>query len=168
MAADDDEPLRQASRQAADKPAGSPLTSRLSTSPPPSRATEINVVLVADVDMISPAFFQLREQADIPELGIRFDFDNVTFVLNALDELAGDDRFIAIRSHRPKHRTLTRIEDQTKAAKSDAAEQRSKYDKECAKKEADEQAELDKKNSPTCAAARTSTPWKWPKNSISP
>ena len=98
-----------------------------------------------DVDMISPAFFQLREQAEMPELGIRLDFDNVTFVLNTLDELAGDNRFIAVRSHRPQHRTLTRIEEQTKAAKSEAAEQREKYYKECTKKEEDEQAELDKR-----------------------
>ena len=92
-----------------------------------------------------PAFFQLREQAEIPELGIRLDFDNVTFVLNTLDELAGDTRFIAVRSHRPQHRTLTRIEEQTKAAKSEAADQREKYYKECKKKEEDEQAELDKR-----------------------
>ena len=105
----------------------------------------VNVVLVADVDMISPAFFQLREQAEIPELGIRLDFDNVTFVLNTLDELAGDSRFLAVRSRRPKHRTLTRIEEQTKAAKSEAAEQRDKFYKECEKKEEDEQAQLDKR-----------------------
>ncbi len=122
---------------------GKPAAAAKPAAKPPQ--PEINVVLVADVDMISPAFFQLREHSEIPELGVRFDFDNVTFVLNTLDELAGDDRFIAIRSHRPKHRTLTRIEEQTKAAKSEAAEQRSKFDKECAKKEADEQAELDKR-----------------------
>ena len=39
------------------------------------------------------------------EAPVTFDFDNVTFVLNALDELAGDDRFIPIRSRRPRHRT---------------------------------------------------------------
>ena len=103
------------------------------------------MVLVADVDMISPAFFQLREQAEIPELGIRLDFDNVTFVLNTLDELAGDNRFIAVRSHRPQHRTLTRIEEQTKAAKSEAAEQREKFYKECDEEGGDEQAQLDKR-----------------------
>ena len=50
---------------------------------------KINVVLATDVDMLSPAFFALREQGEQPELGVHFEFDNVTFVLNALDELAG-------------------------------------------------------------------------------
>ena len=42
--------------------------------------------------MLSPGFFLLREQGDIPEADIHFDFDNVTFVLNVLDSLAGSDR----------------------------------------------------------------------------
>ena len=62
---------------------------------------KINVVLSTDLDMISPMFFALRDQGEIPELNVHFHFDNVTFVLNALDELAGDDRFIAIRKRRP-------------------------------------------------------------------
>ena len=59
------------------------------------------MVLVADIDMLSRDFFRLREQGNVPEAGINFDFDNVTFVLNALDELAGDNRFIDIRKRRP-------------------------------------------------------------------
>ena len=105
----------------------------------PAGRAEINVVLVADIDMLSPAFFQLREQGDIPELGIRFEFDNVTFVLNALDELAGDNRFIDIRSRRPKYRTLTRIErtDEHIEGRSDRR-QREKFYKDCDKKEAED------------------------------
>ncbi len=79
--------------------------------------SEINVVLVADIDMLSEEFFRLREQGDVPEAGIRFDFDNVTFVLNTLDELAGDHRFLELRKRRPKHRTLTKIEERTEEAK---------------------------------------------------
>jgi ABC-2 type transport system permease protein len=84
----------------------------------------INVVVIADTDMLSQQFFLLREQGDMPEVGMRFDFDNVTFVLDSLDSLAGDDRFIDIRKRRPKHRTLTRIEENTKVAKEDAAASR--------------------------------------------
>jgi len=105
---------------------------------------ELNVVLVADVDMISPAFFSLREQSEIPELGIRFEFDNVTFVLNALDELANDSRFVDIRSRRPKHRTLTRIEEQTKESKQAAADQRKKYYEDCEKEEEETRATFEK------------------------
>ena len=37
------------------------------------------VVLVADVDMLSPEIFNIRERGPIVEAGINFDFDNVTF-----------------------------------------------------------------------------------------
>ena len=90
----------------------------------------INVVVVADTDMLSREFFALREQGEIGEGGMRFDFDNVTFVLDSLDSLAGDNRFIDIRKRRPKHRTLTRIEEQTKTAKDDAAASREKFIKQ--------------------------------------
>lgn len=85
---------------------------------------EINVVLVADIDLISSQFFAIREQGAVPEAGINFDFDNVTFVLNALDLLADDERFLGIRSRRPKHRTLTRVEAQTTEAREEAADAR--------------------------------------------
>ena len=42
-------------------------------------------------------------------LGLRFDFDNVTLVLNALDSLAGDQRFLELRKRRPLHRTLAAL-----------------------------------------------------------
>ncbi len=60
----------------------------------------INVVLVADIDVLSEAFFRLRELGDMPQAGVFFDFDNVSFVLNALDSLAGDDRFLDLRKRR--------------------------------------------------------------------
>ena len=78
-------------------------------------------MLVSDIDVLSEQFFRIREQGDLSELGITsFDFDNVTFVLDVLDKLAGDERFMEIRKRRPKHRTLTRIDeamaDATRAA----------------------------------------------------
>jgi ABC-2 type transport system permease protein len=41
--------------------------------------------------------------------------DNVAFVLNAIDVLAGDDSFVALRSRRVRHRSLERVEAQTRA-----------------------------------------------------
>jgi len=110
-----------------------------------SAPTHINVVLVADLDMLAPDFFRLREQGDTPEVGIHFNFDNVTFVLNALDELAGDQRFVDIRKRRPRHRTLLRIEERTKAARQKAAAEREDFVKEFeAEEEKQEKAILDK------------------------
>jgi len=66
----------------------------------------LNVVFVADLDMISPMFFSLREE------GFRdMEFDNVTFVLNAVDVLAGDASLLELRKRRPMHRTLTRLDE---------------------------------------------------------
>ena len=67
----------------------------------PDREVDLHVVLVADIDMLSDAFFRLREMGESQENDINFQFDNVTFVLNVLDKLAGDERFIDIRKRRP-------------------------------------------------------------------
>ena len=99
-----------------------------------------NAVLISDIDMLSPLFFRLREQGEIPELGVHLAFDNVTLVLNAIDDLAGDLRFIEIRKRRPKHRTLVRIEERTKEAKQAAAAATSQFinDYNAAEKKEDE------------------------------
>jgi ABC-2 type transport system permease protein len=81
----------------------------------------INVVLVADVDMLSPAFFEIREKGNMPELGINFEFDNVTFVLNVLDELAGNRDFLEIRKRRRIHRPLEQVQKRTEAAREASA-----------------------------------------------
>ena len=80
-------------------------------------------MLVADIDMISNGLFQLREQSDGGE-DAPFKFDNVPFVLNALDSLAGDERFLELRKRRPEHRTLVRFEERTREAEKKVIEER--------------------------------------------
>ncbi len=75
------------------------------------------MVLVADLDVLSEAFFRIREQGNMPQAGVYFDFDNVSFVLNALDSLAGDDRFLDLRKRRAQHRTLTMIDKATEKSR---------------------------------------------------
>jgi ABC-2 type transport system permease protein len=72
-------------------------------------AKPVDIIAVADIDFISDYFFNIR--ASVAADGI---FDNVTFFLNAIDVLAGDDSMVALRSRRARHRTLERVEAQTR------------------------------------------------------
>ncbi|MCA9129318.1 MAG: Gldg family protein [Planctomycetales bacterium] len=71
----------------------------------------IRAVYVADVDFIHPFFSENRKRPEqFADLDLRV--QNITFVLNLIDELAGEDRYPTIRSHEPQHVTLALFEDQ--------------------------------------------------------
>lgn len=85
--------------------------------PPSSEEEEINCIFVADIDLISDQMFLMREQGLRPsEEADPIEFDNVTFVLNAVDVLVGDTDLVSLRTRRARHRTLSRVEE----AKSDS------------------------------------------------
>ena len=89
-------------------------SSQLSGSP------AMNVVVVADMDVLAGVFFLLRERASFfGERFAKWQVDNVPFVLNVLDDLAGDSRFIDIRKRRPMHRELMSIKRLGDKAKED-------------------------------------------------
>lgn len=69
---------------------------------------KVNVIYVCDLDMISDSIFDIRER-DLYNLSL----DNVTFALNCVDELAGEESLIPLRKRRAKERTLTAVEAQT-------------------------------------------------------
>jgi ABC-2 type transport system permease protein len=100
------------------------------------------VVLVADIDCLSAAFLQLRAEGS-EDRELSFNFDNVTFVLNTLDSLAGDDRFIDIRARRRKHRTLTEVEDTIKQTVAEIDEKRQQFHREFERKRAERQERFD-------------------------
>jgi ABC-2 type transport system permease protein len=94
---------------------------------------QLSAIVIADLDMISDRIFEIRTSrpADYDYL----DFDNVSFVLNCVDVLAGDESFIQLRKRRPEHRTLRALEaqakgfikkseDEEKVAEDDAKKQR--------------------------------------------
>ncbi|MDO5552725.1 MAG: Gldg family protein [Planctomycetia bacterium] len=90
----------------------------------------MNVWFVADVDTLTPGFFRLREMGTDLRSGVIFDFDNVTFAMNLIDDAAGQPELIPIRSRRPRHRTLTRLEEATRAIRERTAGDQIAYTKE--------------------------------------
>ena len=74
-----------------------------------AKPAKLHAIAIADLDMISEEFFEMRK-LKIENL----DLDNVTFVLNCVDILAGDDSFVALRKRRLQHRTLQRVEQESK------------------------------------------------------
>ena len=91
---------------------------------------EINTVLVADTDLLSPIFFNLRAEGEEPDSDrIFLDLDNITFVMNVIDQLSGDERFIAIRKRRREHRTLTAFQEKVEEAQKDHKDSLEQYAK---------------------------------------
>ena len=83
----------------------------------------INVIYVGDIDMLHSEFVMLRNQ---PNPEVNFRFDNIPFVLNVIDAVAGDERFLSIRQRKPRHSTLKMVEAR-------AAEARDRENKEAEK-----------------------------------
>ncbi len=82
------------------------IAARIQGKPAEGQAKGVDVIYVADLDLVSNQFFQIRRQMADPNLR----FDNVTFVLNCIDTLTGDGSLIELRKHRPILRKLDAVE----------------------------------------------------------
>jgi ABC-2 type transport system permease protein len=69
----------------------------------------IKAVYVADADLMLPQFSMLRADPGTVTEG-RFQFQNVTFVLNCIDWLTGAIDFIEVRKHQPNFANLRMID----------------------------------------------------------
>ena len=101
---------------------------------------KVRAIFVADTDIISDWFFAVRERR---MYGL--DLDNVSFVLNAVDSLAGDESFIPLRRRRARHRTLTAVEEATKKFTDQSATEREKASEDAKKALDKAKDELNKK-----------------------
>ena len=107
------------------------------------REGDPSAIVIADVDVMGEQFFQLRQQG-VEQLN----FDNVAFLLNAVDQLAGDESFIELRKRRRRHRTLETVESLTQSYEDERME-----DTREAEERADEQLELAQKRLDDAVAA---------------
>lgn len=87
---------------------------------------KFNAVVVADIDCLSDQFFDLRRAGE-DDMVVKWRIQNVAFVLNALDSLAGDDRFIELRKRAKNYRTLEQIEQQTADYRAASQKQQEKF-----------------------------------------
>lgn len=99
---------------------------------------KLNVIYVCDADCMGSPFLRIRARPG--EAGdIQWRFENVTFLLNIIDSLAGEDSYMDIRKRKFRHSTLRMVEESTANARRREEEQRkqfqSKYDKALAEAE---------------------------------
>lgn len=99
-----------------------------SDGPDAAEESSINAVFIADLDMIADTLFMVRDKE-----WQNLKLDNITFVLNSVDELASDGSYVALRRRRPQHRTLARVEERTEKFKKDFAEFTSNADRDAKK-----------------------------------
>lgn len=85
----------------------------------------LKVVYVSDIDCMSAVFVDYRKNPDQFD-GVKFQFQNITFVLNVVDVLAGETRFPPIRRHVPTYSTLKLVESKADEFKRAEAEERNK------------------------------------------
>lgn len=89
----------------------------------------IDVVYVADIDLMMPAFLRIRARPGEDE-EISWQFENVNFLLNIVDVLSGDDQYISIRKRKPKHSTLRIVDVGAQDARDVEFRERIKYQDE--------------------------------------
>jgi ABC-2 type transport system permease protein len=80
----------------------------------PAAKSNTNVVYICDVDVLADHFVDLR---DYPfQNGIAYNIQNVSFVLNLVDWMLGEEVYLSLRNRRIRHMTLQVVEKTTETA----------------------------------------------------
>ena len=88
----------------------------------------INVVYVADIDLMMSAFMRIRARPDDDE-EMNWRFENVNFLLNIVDSLSGDDEYVEIRRRKPYYTTLKKVEERVRSQRDAELQNRNDYEK---------------------------------------
>ncbi len=92
------------------------MAARVSAGTPEAKTK--NVIVIADLDLFGDQFFVLNERGgDQDGDGVdEIKFDNVAFLMNAIDTLSGDVDLVDLRGRRSKYRRIDRVDEMTKEA----------------------------------------------------
>ncbi len=106
-------------------------------------ARGVKAVYVADTDIMLPVFLQLRAEPD-QATDMRFQFQNVTFLLNTIDWLTGETEFIDVRKHEPNFASLKMIDAVKEEASTEVRQQVKVFqdEKDAAVRDAEEKMQL--------------------------
>lgn len=112
----------------------------------PAPAPGIKVIYTADTDMMLPVFLQLRAEPNQAQ-DLRFQFQNVTYLLNTIDYLTGELDFLEVRKHEPIFSSLRLIDSVKEEATSRVRQNSKKFQDEFDNlvREAQEKIDLDLK-----------------------
>lgn len=115
------------------------IAARITSKPSEGQAKGLNLIYIADLDLISNQMFEMRRSMR----SMNLQFDNVPFILNCIDMLAGDESLLELRKRQPVLRKLTAVEAAQKSFEDEWQRQREAAEEE-SKKELDAaQARLD-------------------------
>jgi ABC-2 type transport system permease protein len=110
---------------------GTGSTTEPETKDDKNKKPQVNVVFVSDIDVLSQAFMALRES---PDEGFKWNFENVTFVLNLIDSLAGDESLVTVRKRKIRPSTLKLIDQQTNKSREETVKEIKASEEETNKK----------------------------------
>lgn len=103
----------------------------------------IKVVYVADTDLMLPQFSMIRaDPNNVSEA--KFQFQNVTFVLNCIDWLTDENEFIEVRKHEPSFPSLTMIDEVKELARTSVRQRSRAFQTEYEAVQRDAQESMDR------------------------
>ena len=112
---------------------------------PPSKSNT-NVIYICDVDLLADYFVDIRNNPI--QRGIQYEFQNMSFVLNLVDSMVGEETYLDLRSRKIRHMTLRVVEQTTEEAMQKVYDATQELEKERITEEAEIQSEINQEIAP--------------------